>query len=936
MGGGDKDVGAIGGEDFFEAMTRLEDECDDVDLPQETSELFCPLSYELLRDPVRADDGYVYERAHLLKWLSHTPNHSPMTGLPFTCDLEVAQDMVERVQRFLADEQELQAMWLHTQGITAVVPDVLKKSLPFRHLLEKMQWQLPQMVFIGGESAGKTTLLVRIVRKHFLPIAPTCATRMPTRIVLKQGPSESATLAVVDSKTRQVLEPAEACTIPRLRERLLKLYGEDGHASIDDNRVAEIVFQEEYLPNLVLVDTTGLVNISKIPDAPRKTREMVERYIDEHRGHSHFVIVNDAKVRPSVSIGMDLLSSKNLAEQSLGVLTKCDTVKSERSEDTIDQTLQGLYDQANESQLRFGWYLTSSRNFDISGQQSQLKAADNEERGFFDAACPQLASAGVCSIASVCHAIHKAYSDSLKEVWAPSAFRLYEGEMVRLRGLNQQYGLPFVVTSRFPPKDAAVAHSQPGTATAAEMRAAILERACIILQETAPLFARTIEAWVGSVLANMRDVCTQLETARLGAGTERSAGYGATRLTAEAHALRKRFLLALANDPLLTALRQGSLLPNTACLRSALENDNSPLNMARFTGFLDQISQSLEHFLHAQAEPIAVFLQQQLDALEEQPTSVFEVRPVRSPSSLPSTAAPNTNVTAITTVASAEGELGTHPVSPGDVEFEIVCVEPLGSLVARMAQNIVLHFAVPIRSEPTMCLPPQSCIDIADTTTDQRLELVERERLLRDAVDSVAQLAGYNPMVKEALSCPFGVAEHRDEPDGSGIVATMARGPGVTVSLRSGDGHTTVDSLPLAHTVSQARQLRSRQQTDGTPGCHAVIDFGNECFVQASSFTIVSGVMANTQPCRFRLEAKDEDAWVVLGSFETPNGRQGPAFSTTSYHLGHQNRGKFFSRFRIVDESGQPFSLGLIEMYGTYWQRLCTRSDAAELLGQTV
>ncbi|KAH8087680.1 ubiquitin-protein transferase [Aureococcus anophagefferens] len=49
---------------------------DDDDLPDE---LFCPITYTMMRDPVRASDGHVYERLAITRWFAQRLT-SPMTG----------------------------------------------------------------------------------------------------------------------------------------------------------------------------------------------------------------------------------------------------------------------------------------------------------------------------------------------------------------------------------------------------------------------------------------------------------------------------------------------------------------------------------------------------------------------------------------------------------------------------------------------------------------------------------------------------------------------------------------------------------------------------------------------------------------------------------------------------------------------------------------
>jgi len=43
----------------------------------------CPISHELMRDPVIASDGYTYEHREILKWLSKNRT-SPMTRQPIS------------------------------------------------------------------------------------------------------------------------------------------------------------------------------------------------------------------------------------------------------------------------------------------------------------------------------------------------------------------------------------------------------------------------------------------------------------------------------------------------------------------------------------------------------------------------------------------------------------------------------------------------------------------------------------------------------------------------------------------------------------------------------------------------------------------------------------------------------------------------------------
>jgi len=56
--------------------------------------IMCPISVIVMKDPVKADDGFTYERTAILRWMKNK-KHSPMTGLPFA-NTDIRPDMTMR------------------------------------------------------------------------------------------------------------------------------------------------------------------------------------------------------------------------------------------------------------------------------------------------------------------------------------------------------------------------------------------------------------------------------------------------------------------------------------------------------------------------------------------------------------------------------------------------------------------------------------------------------------------------------------------------------------------------------------------------------------------------------------------------------------------------------------------------------------------------
>jgi hypothetical protein len=71
-------------------------------------EFICPITYELMRDPVVASDGHTYEKAAIEKWLKHhqiSPrNGEPMASLtiPNMNMKKLIQDIIDEVSFYLS------------------------------------------------------------------------------------------------------------------------------------------------------------------------------------------------------------------------------------------------------------------------------------------------------------------------------------------------------------------------------------------------------------------------------------------------------------------------------------------------------------------------------------------------------------------------------------------------------------------------------------------------------------------------------------------------------------------------------------------------------------------------------------------------------------------------------------------------------------------
>ena len=64
-------------------------------------EFFCPITYDLMKNPVRCSDGFTYEESAIKEWLTTRRNTSPMTNLEIkVISLTADADLKERIEEF--------------------------------------------------------------------------------------------------------------------------------------------------------------------------------------------------------------------------------------------------------------------------------------------------------------------------------------------------------------------------------------------------------------------------------------------------------------------------------------------------------------------------------------------------------------------------------------------------------------------------------------------------------------------------------------------------------------------------------------------------------------------------------------------------------------------------------------------------------------------
>lgn len=246
---------------------------------------------------------------------------------------------------------------------------------------------LPQIVVIGSQSSGKSSVLENIVRRDFLPRGSGIVTRRPLVLQLIHTPATEPATESATSK-QQPVEWAEFLHRPgerfsdfsRVREEIVadtdaKTGGTKGISPIPINLR---IFSPHVL-NLTLVDLPGMTKVplgDQPKDIEKQIRDMILKFIA--KPNAIILAVTAANVDLANSDGLKLAREVDPdGVRTIGVLTKIDLIDSGTEKDILD-ILAGRV-----IFLRHGYIPVVNRGQKDIDRSKSVSAALDDERKFF-------------------------------------------------------------------------------------------------------------------------------------------------------------------------------------------------------------------------------------------------------------------------------------------------------------------------------------------------------------------------------------------------------------------------------------------------------------------------------------------------------------------------------------------------------------------------
>ncbi|CAL2039636.1 unnamed protein product [Caenorhabditis brenneri] len=257
------------------------------------------------------------------------------------------------------------------QGMQALIPVINRVQDAFSQLGTNVSFELPQIAVVGGQSAGKSSVLENFVGKDFLPRGSGIVTRRPLILQLIQDPNEYGEF--LHKKGHRYVDFDEVRQ--EIENETDRVTGQNKGIS------AHPINLRVYSPNVLNLTLIDLPGLTKVPvgdqpaDIEQQIREMIMTFIS--RETCLILAVTPANSDLATSDALKL--AKEVDPQGLrtiGVLTKLDlmddgTDAREILENKLLPLRRGYVGVVNRGQK------------DIMGRKNITAALDAERKFFF-------------------------------------------------------------------------------------------------------------------------------------------------------------------------------------------------------------------------------------------------------------------------------------------------------------------------------------------------------------------------------------------------------------------------------------------------------------------------------------------------------------------------------------------------------------------------
>ena len=240
-------------------------------------------------------------------------------------------------------------------------------------------WEtLPQIVVVGGQSSGKSSVLEAIVGRDFLPRGAGICTRRPLVLHLHGAPASEVASARFLHKPKTVFSDFNEVRLEIERETDRSLQSK-GHKKAVSAEPIMLSIRAAGAPSLTLVDMPGLTKVATA-DQPASTVADIETMAKKFIVSKNVVIVAVSAANADIATSDGVRVAKEVdpnSERTLGVLTKLDLM--DKGTDATE-VLSG-----KAVHLGIGWCAVVNRSQSDIASGVDMSTARTNERAWFEA-----------------------------------------------------------------------------------------------------------------------------------------------------------------------------------------------------------------------------------------------------------------------------------------------------------------------------------------------------------------------------------------------------------------------------------------------------------------------------------------------------------------------------------------------------------------------
>lgn len=430
----------------------------------------CPITGELMEDPVVAEDGRSYERELIRQWFAQctvqgTPITSPITREEIGSRLVSNRALKQSLAQLLEQQQQQQqpptgAAGGPAEGTPGAVGsvhelgEIFAQLDPLRELLVQCLdgWQPPALVVVGNEKSGKSSQLERLCMMPMFPHDEAICTRLQIKVRLRRGPPRAPRLEVFNLQTNQtegeiIDVPMEGADIDVRAAMNDLVERQNGTISgVCTTHAIILHVQSSSVPNLDLVDLPGVVvnpAVGEPDDMPQQTKDLVNTHIEQHKAHSMFLCAVDATTAPNASTALQLLREKGVLDKTIGVITMCDFALAPQQKRKVRERLDQTGDAVRlEPHGYVATVNTPIHNLGLTNMQRLERTAMAEPSWFAQHGYQDKMEAGQATSAALLDRCNTMFIDYITRSWVPTTLDKLAAERQRLQDANTALGLP--------------------------------------------------------------------------------------------------------------------------------------------------------------------------------------------------------------------------------------------------------------------------------------------------------------------------------------------------------------------------------------------------------------------------------------------------------------------------------------------------------------